>query len=222
MENGTLFYSEKLGCWRYQYYDTLGKRKIINQRKNESKRDFNARVTKLKNSLNTGEYIGKSSQTLEQIIERHIEQKFKDGVTVANSYKRDKETLEQIRKCCDNFIYKPIQKVTIYDIEQSKEKIKQYKKSGIDRVWRLLFKGFRIASAPSTRLIPYNIMDDDILKKPISVQTTEKVKPLTVEEEKILNEILDNEERNHPYRNIVKLELITAMRIRRGTSTFKK
>lgn len=91
--------------------------------------------------------------------------------------------------------------------------MKQYKKSGIDRAWRLLFKGFRIASSPSKRLIPYNIMDDEELKKPVSVKITEKVKPLTVEEETRLNEILDNEERNHPYRNIVKLELITAMRI---------
>ncbi len=123
------------------------------------------------------------------------------------------ETLEQIKKCCSDFIYKPVQKVTLYDIEKSKEKMKQYKKSGIDRAWRLLFKGFRIAASPSKRLIPYNIMDDEELKKPVSIKVTEKVKPLTVEEEKRLNEILDNEERNHPYRNIVKLELITAMRI---------
>lgn len=91
--------------------------------------------------------------------------------------------------------------------------MKQYKKSGIDRAWRLLFKGFRIASSPSNRLIPYNIMDDENLKKPVSEKITEKVKPLTIEEEKRLNEILENEELNHPYRNIVKLELITAMRI---------
>jgi len=56
-------------------------------------------------------------------------------------------------------------------------------------------------------------MDDEELKKPVSIKVTEKVKPLTVKEETRLNEILDNEERNHPYRNIVKLELITAMRI---------
>ena len=56
-------------------------------------------------------------------------------------------------------------------------------------------------------------MNDENLKKPVSVKVTEKVKPLTIEEEKRLNEIIDNEEQKHPYRNIVKLELITAMRI---------
>lgn len=210
---GSLYKSEKLGCWIFQYYDTSGKRQTMKQKKNESAKDFKARVTEIKSSLNKGTYIGKSLETLETIIERHIEQKNKDGITCANSYKRDKETLEQIKKCCSNFIYKPVQKVTLYDIEKSKEEMKQYKKSGIDRMWRLLFKGFRIASSPSNRLILYNIMDDENLKKPVSVKITEKVKPLTVKEEKRLNGILDNEERNHPYRNIVKLELITAMRI---------
>ena len=209
---GTLYTSSKTGLLVGQYCYN-GKRKSVYQRKNEKTTDFKKRFHKIIVSINEGTYIGKSSETLETIIERHIEQKNKDGITSANSYKRDKETLEQIRKCCSNFIYKPVQKVNLYDIEKSKEKMKQYKKSGIDRAWRLLFKGFRIASSPSNRLIPYNIMDDENLKKPVSVKITEKVKPLAIKEEKRLNEILDNEERNHSYRNIVKLELITAMRI---------
>lgn len=207
------YWSDALQCWVWQYYDTRGKRQTLKQRKKETKKQYWARYIEIKQSLNTGTYIGKSIETLDTIIERHITQKNKDGITSDNSFKRDKETLEQIRKCCANFIYKPIQKVTLQDIEKSKEELKQYKKSGIDRAWRLLFKGFRIASSPSNRLIPYNIMDDENLKKPISVKITEKVKPLTIKEEKRLNDILDNEERNHPYRNIVKLELVTAMRI---------
>lgn len=209
---GTIYVNSKTGLYVGQYVID-GKRHSVYQKKNEKVGDFKARFNKIITSINDGTYIGKSSETLETIIERHIEQKNKDGITNANSYKRDKETLEQIRKCCANFIYKPVQKVTLHDIENSKENMKQYKKSGIDRAWRLLFKGFRIASSPSYRLIPYNIMDDENLKKPVSVKVTEKVMPLTVKEERKLNEILDNEERNHPYRNIVKLELITAMRI---------
>lgn len=209
---GTIYVNSKTGLYIGQYV-LDGKRQSIYQRKNEKVGDFKARFNKIILSINDGTYIGKSSETLETIIERHIEQKNKDGITGSNSYKRDKETLEQIRKCCSNFIYKPVQKVTLHDIEKSKEQMKQYKKSGIDRVWRLLFKGFRIAASPSIRLIPYNLMDDENLKKPVSVKITEKVKPLTVTEEERLNHILDNEERNHPYRNIVKLELITAMRI---------
>lgn len=209
---GTIYLDKTRKIYVGQYV-VDGKRKSVYQKKNEKVGDFKARFNKILISISDGTYIGASSETIETIIERHIEQKNKDGITNANSYKRDKETLEQIKKCCSNFIYKPVQKVTLRDIEKSKEQMKQYKKSGIDRAWRLLFKAFRIASSPSNRLIPYNIMDDENLKKPVSVKITEKVKPLTVKEEKRLNDILDNEERNHPYRNIVKLELITAMRI---------
>ena len=57
---GTLYYSDTLKCWMFQYYDTLGKRQTMKQRKKESTKDFKARVTEIKNSLNTGDYIRKS------------------------------------------------------------------------------------------------------------------------------------------------------------------
>ena len=104
---GTLYTSSKTGLLVGQYCYN-GKRKSVYQRKNEKTTDFKKRFNKIIVSINEGTYIGKSSETLETIIERHIEQKNKDGITSANSYKRDKETLEQIRKCCSNFIYKPV------------------------------------------------------------------------------------------------------------------
>ena len=42
---GTLYYSEVLKCWVYQYYDTSNKRKTMKQRKNETVKDFKARVS---------------------------------------------------------------------------------------------------------------------------------------------------------------------------------
>ena len=33
---GSLYYSETLKCWIYQYYDTSNKRKTMKQRKNET------------------------------------------------------------------------------------------------------------------------------------------------------------------------------------------
>lgn len=56
-------------------------------------------------------------------------------------------------------------------------------------------------------------MNDENLKKPTSTKKTKKIYPLTQEEREKLEQILDNEERNHPYRNIVKMEWITSMRI---------
>ena len=56
-------------------------------------------------------------------------------------------------------------------------------------------------------------MLDEELKKPISDKVTPKVKALTKKEFEKLNKILDNEERNHPYRNVVKMQLISGVRI---------
>lgn len=45
----------------------------------------------------------------------------------------------------------------------------------------LLNKGFKIAT--SERIIPYNLMDNETIKKPNSKKQTEKVEALTIEEE---------------------------------------
>ena len=123
------------------------------------------------------------------------------------------ETLEQIKNTCSNFCNKPIQNVTIRDIQKAKEKIKEYSNSCIDKIWRLLNKAFAIASSPSRKILSVNIMLDTELKKPISNKKTKKVKSLTEAEYNKLIYVLDNEERNHPYRNIVKVQEITGMRI---------
>lgn len=181
--------------------------------KQETVKHFKNRVIEIKNQLNTGTYIETKSVTLKSIIKLHIEQKFKDGIINGNSYARDFDTLAQIENCCSNLINKPIQKVTLNDIQFSKESMKKYAKSGINRMWRLLKKGFAIASSPSNMLIPYNIMNDENLKKPISEIGTKKIFPLTPSEREKLLFVLDNQEKNHKYRNIVKMEWLTGMRI---------
>lgn len=209
---GTLYYSETLKRWIYQYFFN-GSRKSIKQRNNESTRDFKARVTKLKNELNTGTYIEQKQDSIKLIVEKYIRQKFEDGITKGNSYKRECETLQTLEKCCKGFINIPIQKVSIYNIQDAKKEMKDYSQSVIDKMWRLLSKSFLIASSPSIRIIPYNIMNDENLRKPTSNKHIRKVIPLTGEERKKLQHILDYEERNHKYRNIIKMEWITGMRI---------
>ena len=210
---GTLYYDNTINRWVYQYFDTSKKRKGIKQRKNETTKHFKDRVTEIKSKLNNGTYIEKRTDTTKMIIENYIQQKFNDGITKGNSYKREKETLQQIIKCCDNFINKPIQKVTLNDIQIAKENIKEYSSSTINKIWRLLTKAFSIASSPSVKLITFNIMNDENLKKPISNKKTKKIEPLTQKEREKLEYVLNHEEKNHKYRNIVKMEWITGMRI---------
>lgn len=210
---GSLYYSETLKCWIFQYYDTQGSRQTMKQRKKEKVTDFKARVTKVKNELNTGNYICKSVETIVTIAEQHIENKHTDGITSNRSYARDLETLGQIKNTCSNFCNIPIQNVTIKHLEEAKKEIKKYANSTIDKIWCLLGKVFSIACSPSRKILIYNLMLDENLKKPISIKKTQKVKPLTHKEFEKLNDILDNKERNHPYRNIIKMQGISGMRI---------
>ena len=205
---GSLYYSETLQCWIYQYVYN-GKRKTLKQRKNEQSRDFKKRVTSLKNSIDTGNYIETNKDTLLMILERYIEQKNKDGITSDRTYLRDTETLNQIKKTCNNWINKPIQKVTVENIEDSKENMRKYSNSTIDKIWISLKKGFKIAY--SRRKISYNIMEDETLTKPISKKAAKVVTALSKKEEKKLIKILISNK--HKYNNILLLQLYTGMRI---------
>lgn len=205
---GSLYYSETLQCWIYQYVYN-GKRKTLKQRKNEQSRDFKKRVTSLKNSIDTGNYIETNKDTLLIILERYIEQKNKDGITSDRTYLRDTETLNQIKKTCNNWINKPIQKVTVENIEDSKENMRKYSNSTIDKIWISLKKGFKIAYA--RRKISYNIMEDETLTKPISKKAAKVVTALSKKEEKKLIKILISNK--HKYNNILLLQLYTGMRI---------
>ena len=139
---GSLYYGRTINRWVYLYFDTSKKRKVIKQRKNETKKHFNDRVTEIKSQLNNGTYIEKRTDTTKMIIENYIQQKFNDGITKGNSYQREKKTLQQIIKCCDNFINKPIQKVSLNDIQIAKENIKKYSSFTINKSFGNSFISF--------------------------------------------------------------------------------
>ncbi len=210
---GSLYRSEKLNCWVFQYYDTSGKRQTMKQRKKESAKDFKVRVTEVKNSLNNGTYINKSNETVISLAKHYVELKHSDGITTARSYGRELATIKQIQKSCPNFCNLPIQQVTIQHLENSKKEIKKYSNEVINKIWRMLSIVFKIACSPSRKILTYNLMEDMTLKKPISDKPSKKVKPLSKSEYTKLISVLDNEERNHKYRNIIKLHIISGMRI---------
>ena len=207
---GTLYKSKKTGLYVGQYVRN-GKRYSVYQKKNEKIGDFKKRFNDILSKIHTGNFIEKSNELFIDILSKHIEQKYNDGITSANSYLRDLSTLNQIKTSCNNFINKPIQKVSVEDIEDSKQYIRKYAQNSIDKIWRLLNKTFKLAI--SRRKIVFNPMDDETLYKPISEQTPNNIEALSIKEENKLIKILDNELKNHPYRNVAKMQLLTGMRI---------
>ena len=209
---GTIYFSETLNKYVAQYVEpSTGKRKTLTQRKNEGKKEFKDRFTKVMNDINQGTYIATNKDTFLSILEKYVEQKHKDGITSDRSYGRELLTINQIKKTCNNFINKPIQKIVVEDIEKSKENMREYANSVIDKIWLCINKTFQIAY--SRRKISYNIMLDETLKKPISKKETKKIEALSIEEENKLVNILNNEETNHKYKDIILLQLYTGMRI---------
>lgn len=207
---GTVYKSNKTGLYIGQYV-TGGKRHSVYQKKDEKIGDFKKRFNDILSSIHTGTYIEKSNETFINILTKHIEQKYNDGITSDSSYLRDIYTLNQIKDSCNNFIYKPVQKICVEDIEEAKPNIRKYAQSSIDKIWRLLNKTFNLAI--SRKKIIFNPMNDETLYKPISEKTPKNIEALTVKEENKLKSILDTELRNHPYRNIAKMQLLTGMRI---------
>lgn len=224
MENGTIYYSETLQKWVAQYTDLDGKRKTITQRKNEKVSDFKKRFANIMNEINNGTYISRNNISLYEILDSYIENNYKTGIIADRTYLRNKETLKLLKTCCKNFINKPIQKVILNDIKislpnfienetttkKTNEKvIKIYSQNTIDKLYAMLKRGFKIAF--SERIILFNLMDNENLKKPKAKKELPKVEALSIEEQKNLVSILENS--TYKYRDIILLALFTGMRI---------
>lgn len=210
MENGTIYFSQALNCYVAQYHEPTGKRKTLKQKKNEKVGEFKSRFNKIITDINQGSYIEKSFDTCLSIIKNYVEQKHDDGITSDRTYIRDLGTINQLEACCNNWINKPIQKVSAFDIEQSKKSIREYANNTIDKIWRFINVIFKIGI--SRRKIIYNPMDDETLAKPISKKANKQVEALTQEEESKLLEVLSKSP-NKQYNNIILLQLYTGARI---------
>lgn len=210
MENGTIYFSQALNCYVAQYHEPSGKRKTLKQKKNEKVGEFKSRFNKIITDINQGSYIEKSFDTCLSIIKNYVEQKHDDGITSDRTYIRDLGTINQLEASCNNWINKPIQKVSAFDIEQSKKSIREYANNTIDKIWRFINVIFKIGI--SRRKIIYNPMDDETLAKPISKKANKQVEALTQEEESKLLEVLSKSP-NKQYNNIILLQLYTGARI---------
>ena len=224
MENGTIYYSETLQKWVAQYTDLDGKRKTITQRKNEKVSDFKKRFANIMNEINNGTYISSNNISLYEILDSYIENNYKTGIIADRTYLRNKETLKLLKTCCKNFINKPIQKVILNDIKislpnfienetttkkKNEKVLKIYSQNTIDKLYTMLKRGFKIAF--SERIILFNLMDNETLKKPKAKKELSKVEALSIEEQKNLVSILENS--TYKYRDIILLALFTGMRI---------
>jgi integrase len=208
---GTIYFSEALNCYVAQYVEVTGKRKTLKQRKNEKVGDFKRRFNDILSSINQGTYIASSDITFISLLCDIVDQKYKDGLVSTCTHNRDLQTIAQIKKVCSNFCNKPIQKINSVDIDNSKEAMRNYSNSVIDKIWILLNRTFKVAI--SRRIIIWNPIDNITVSKPISKKETKTIDALTIEEEQHLRNIFSTNEENHKYKDIILFQLNTGMRI---------
>ncbi len=205
---GSIFFNKSKNIWVGQY-TVYGKRKTLYQRKNETKKNFVVRFTKIINDINQGTFIDKVDKTFIEILKEHVEDKFLTNKVIVRTYLRDLETVKQIEKTCANIVNMPIQKITVYDIRAVLPNITIYSNNTIDKIYRLINKTFKIAV--SDRIIMFNPLDNESISKPKSNIPNKQIEALTLEEHKRLLKAL--EKQDHKYNPIILLQLYTGMRI---------
>lgn len=201
---GTLYKSEKLKCYVFQYYDTEGKRKTMKQKKNESSKDFKARVTKIKNDINTGSYISNNNATMYSLGLEITENKFSRNKISEVTYNRELKTLDHIKNSSIKDI--KIQKINYSQLQHFIDSKKNYANSYIDKIYEMLGRIFKEA------LKRDYILKNPLLnvEKPKSEKDDKKIEAFTIEEQQSFINILCNEKQ---YRDIFVIALYTGMRM---------
>lgn len=159
---------------------------------------------------NTNKLLRKSEITLEDIIEKYIDDLYRVNKLKDVSYTRKIEYFNIIKK---HYISKlRVQEIKDYDVNDFFEYITSYSNSVIQHIYGLLNNSFKLAI--KYKVINYNILDDKIyFSRPISKKETKKVRGFTIQEQQdFLKYIKDpNCKCLHKYQMLI--SLFTGMRM---------
>lgn len=154
----------------------------------------------------------KKKVTVVNILEHYYDQKFKNNLISKRSYAIYQSIISILQ---NNLVDLPIQLLTTQDIENLCDHIRSFSNETISKIWSALNLAFRIAY--SRNIISINIMQDEMLLKPCSNKTPNKIEALTHQEQSKLINIFEYELQNCPQHNYFVyaslLCLYTGMRI---------
>ena len=201
---GSLYYSETLKLWIYQY-TYKGKRKSIKQRKGEKPSDFKKRVVELKSSINNGLYIEKTNLTIAGLGQIIIQQKLKRNKISQGTFYRNLQSLAHIIN--SDIADVPIQKATTFLLQEFIDSKRDYSNSYIDKIMILLNSIF--GEAMRQEILMKNPMIN--VEKPTSSKQTKKIDAFSVEEQNLFVSHFNNY--SEKYKNIFIILLYTGMRV---------
>ena len=201
---GSLYFSDTLQRWIFQYTEPSGKRQTLRQKRNESEREFRKRVTAIKEKLDTGTYIGKSKDTIYSLSKELNDNQLKRNKIKPSTYNRNLYTLEIIKN--SEIANIPIQKITFTQIQDFIDSQQTYSNSNINKIYNSLNNVFNEA------LKRDYIIKNPMLKveKPKSEKKDKKIEAFTIDEQKMFLKELENKNR---FKNIFIIALYSGMRI---------
>lgn len=211
---GSIYYSDKLNRWVGQFTAGVKTNGTANRKSvyGKTRKEVAEKITKALNEIKEHSYVDKSSVTLLQLMNENIDDKFNANKISPTSYHRSKETIKTICNAPNTIVYKEVQKITAKDLKLFFSSITTYSNSTIDKIYSFVNSAFK--KAVFSKILYTNPLDNTMeIMKPKSDNPDKVVEALTIEEQKALLNVLNNEESNHPYKNIILLMLFTGMRI---------
>lgn len=202
---GSIFYSNVKQKWMAQINvgeDENGKR-IRKSVIGNTKEEVQEKLAKLKYEMYSGKLVAANKMTFGQLMNLILKDKLAMNEIQTQTYHRNIETL----KICEPLDNIPIQEIDSTMLQQFLVSRIDYAQTTINKIYILLNQCFR--EAMKRKIITENPMDN--VKKPKSRKKTKKIRALTVDEQRKLYEVLQNEKVK--YKEQMLISMFTGMRM---------
>lgn len=183
-------------------YDENGKRK----RKTvygKTKKEVREKIKQIEFGIASGTFVDKSDITIYQLAKQMLDDNLNMGYIKESSYHRTYETLKRLKPIYNT----PLQNATETQIKDFLLSEQNYAQSTIKKDFQLLKRTFE--EAISRHIITSNPMAK--MRVPKSKKESKKVRALTLDEQKKLFEVLQNEDINYSQQML--LSMLTGMRM---------
>lgn len=201
----TIYYVENKKHWQGQICigfkeDGRPNRKSVY---GKTRKEVVDKIKQIEYGIHTGTFTDKSEITIYHLAKQMIDESYNLNEIKDSTYFRHLATLKGLEPIYNT----PLQAATVMQLKDFMLKQIWYSQSTINKLHQMLKATFK--EAMKRKIITENPMDD--VKKPRSRKKTEKVRALTVEEQKRLYEVLTTEDIH--YSDQMLISMLTGMRM---------
>ena len=201
----TIYYVENKKHWQGQICigfkeDGRPNRKSVY---GKTRKEVADKIKQIEYGIHTGTFTDKSEITIYHLAKQMIDESYNLNEIKDSTYFRHLSTLKGLEPIYNT----PLQAATVMQLKDFMLKQIWYSQSTINKLHQMLKATFKVAM--KRKIITENPMDD--VKKPRSRKKKEKVRALTVEEQKRLYEVLTTEDIH--YSDQMLISMLTGMRM---------